>query len=265
MIDTAVTKISFRPEELLADVIARLIGDVRHVAVGNASPIPAAAALLARERGGGRPYVSLLQSRKHNFFTDGGRELFDCAGQGRVDVFFLSGGQIDGQGNINLVSIGDYAQPTVRFPGSFGAAYLYYVVPRVILFRTEHSRRSLVPKVDFISAPGVSPPNVYRTGGPVALVTNRCLFAFDCTQKRFRLESVHPGHSVDEVLENTGFEFDCPADIPETPAPSDETLRLLREIVAPELAEVYPQFAAKVFGVALSSVAANGEDGTEAG
>src|SRR5215203_2648232 len=154
MIDTAVTKISFRPEELLADVIARLIGDVRHVAVGNASPIPATAALLARERGGGRPYVSLLQSRKHNFFTDGGRELFDCAGQGRVDVFFLSGGQIDGEGNINLVSIGDYAQPTVRFPGSFGAAHLYYVVPRVILFRLEHSRRTLVPRVSFISAPG---------------------------------------------------------------------------------------------------------------
>src|SRR4051794_603012 len=53
----------FRDEELLAEVIARLIGDARHVAVGNASPIPATAALLARERGGGRPCVSLLQSR----------------------------------------------------------------------------------------------------------------------------------------------------------------------------------------------------------
>jgi glutaconate CoA-transferase subunit B len=244
----------FRDEELLADVIARLVGDVRHVAVGNASPIPATAALLARQRGGGRPYVSLLQSRKHNFFTDGGRELFDCAGQGRVDVFFLSGGQIDGQGNINLVSIGDYTQPKTRFPGSFGAAYLYYVVPRVILFRTEHSRRTLVPKVDFISAPGVSPSNVYRTGGPVALVTNRCLFAFDGAQKRFRLESVHPGHSVAEVIENTGFEFECPSNVPETPAPTDETLRMMREVVAPELAEVYPQFAEKVFGIRPTNV-----------
>src|SRR5579859_8289031 len=74
-----------RDEELLADVISRVIGEVRHIAVGNASPIPATAALLARERGGGMPYVSLLQSRKHNFFTDGGRELFDCAGQGRSE------------------------------------------------------------------------------------------------------------------------------------------------------------------------------------
>src|SRR5476649_2354409 len=179
----------FRDEELLADVIAGLIGDVRHVAVGNASPIPATAALLARERNGTTPYVSLLQSRKHNFFTDGARELFDCAGQGRIDVFFLSGGQIDGAGNVNLVSTGDYEHPKVRFPGSFGAAYLYYVVPKVILFRTEHSRRTLVRQVDFVSAPGGSDPNVFRTGGPIALVTNPCLFSF--ADGCFRLTSVH--------------------------------------------------------------------------
>jgi glutaconate CoA-transferase, subunit B len=237
----------FRDEELLADVITRLIGDVRHVAVGNASPIPATAALLARERGHGRPYVSLLQSRKHNFFTDGARELFDCAGQGRIDVFFLSGGQIDGAGNVNLVSIGDYAHPKVRFPGSFGSAYLYYVVPKVILFRTEHSRRTLVRQVDFISAPGANAPNVFRSGGPIALITNRCLFSF--TDGRFTLASVHPGHTVEEVIENTGFDFDRPVTVPETPPPSPETLKLMRETVAPQLAEVYPQFAAQVFGV----------------
>jgi glutaconate CoA-transferase subunit B len=203
---------------------------------------------LARERNGnGRPYVSLLQSRKHNFFTDGARELFDCAGQGRIDVFFLSGGQIDGHGNINLVSIGDYEHPKVRFPGSFGSAHLYYVVPKVILFRTKHSRRTLVPQVDFISAPGANADNVYRPGGPIALVTNRCLFSF--TKGRFRLDSVHPGHTVEEVIEHTGFDFDRPDTVPETPLPSPATLRLLRETVAPQLAEVYPQFAAAVFGI----------------
>ena len=238
-----------RDEELLADVIVRLIGDARHVAVGNASPIPATAALTARARGQGRPYVSLLGSRRHTFFTDGGRELFDCAGQGRVDVFFLSGGQIDGAGNINLVSIGDYQRPTARFPGSFGSAYLYYVVPRVILFRTEHSRRTLVPKVDFVSAPGTSPPEVYRTGGPIALVTNRGLFSFDRAAKRFRLESLHPGHTLDEVIEHTGFEFDRPDAVPTTSAPSPQTLELMRTRVAHEVAEVYPQFAATVFGI----------------
>src|SRR5262245_25038610 len=81
---------AYREEELLASTIAGLIADTRHVAIGAASPIPAAAALLARERGNGRPQVSLLGSRRQSFFTDGGRELFDCAGQGRIDVFFLS-------------------------------------------------------------------------------------------------------------------------------------------------------------------------------
>src|SRR5258708_12786389 len=165
----------FRGEGLLAGVIAALIGDARHVAVGASSPIPAAAALLARERGNGRPQVSLLGSRRQSFFTDGGRELFDCAGQGRIDVFFLSGGQIDGEGNINLVGIGDYAHPTVRFPGSFGSSYLYYVVPKVILFRLEHSRRTLVAKVDFISPPATTPPNLPLPAGPIPLLTNTSL------------------------------------------------------------------------------------------
>ena len=240
---------SFREEELLASSIAGLIGDARHVAVGASSPIPAAAAMLARERGGGRPYVSLLGSRRQNFFTDGGRELFDCAGQGRIDAFFLSGAQIDGEANINLVSIGDYAHPKARFPGSFGSAYLYYVVPKVILFRLEHTRRTLVEKVDFISAPGASADNVHRPGGPCALITNRCLFAFDRGRRRFTLASVHPGHTVAEVVENTGFAFDRGEDVPTTPAPSREDLRILRTAVAPELVEVYPQFAAHVFGV----------------
>ena len=240
---------TFREEELLASSIAGLIGDARHVAVGASSPIPAAAALLARERGNGRPYVSLLGSRHQNFFTDGGRELFDCAGQGRIDAFFLSGAQIDGEANINLVSIGGYAHPKARFPGSFGSAYLYYVVPKVILFRLEHTRRTLVEKVDFISAPGASADNVYRPGGPRALITNRCLFAFDARRRRFALTSVHPGHTVAEVIENTGFAFDHDEDVRTTPAPSREDLRVLRTVVAPQLVEVYPQFAAKVFGV----------------
>ena len=137
--------------------------------------------------------MSLLGSRRHMFFTDGGRELFDCAGQGRIDVFFLSGGEIDGEGNINLVSIGDYDQPNVRFPGSFGSGYLYYVVPKVILFRLEHSRRTLVPKVSIRLGAGRQRCERASTGGPVGLITNRCLFSFDRARKRFSLASVHPG------------------------------------------------------------------------
>ena len=115
--------------------------------------------------------VTVLGSTLNNFFTSGGVELFDLAAQGRIDAFFLGGGQIDGQANINLVGTGDYPQTTIRWPGCFGSAYLYFLVPRVILFREEHTRRVMVPKVDFVSAPGVSDGNVHRTGGPCALLT----------------------------------------------------------------------------------------------
>ncbi|MFQ5938240.1 MAG: CoA-transferase, partial [Acidiferrobacterales bacterium] len=132
-------------EELLIFTIARMLDGMGHVAVGASSPIPGAAALLAQVWSDGRMRVSVLGSERDNFFTDGiSRELFDCAAQGRIDAFFLSGGQIDGNANINLVGIGDYPRSRVRFPGSFGSAYLYFLVPRVILFRLEHTPRVLV-------------------------------------------------------------------------------------------------------------------------
>jgi glutaconate CoA-transferase subunit B len=239
---------SYRPQELLIDTLAGMLAGLRHVAVGAASPIPGAAALLARARND-RLRVSILGSERHNPFTDGGTELFDCAAQGRIDAFFLGGGQIDGGANINLVGIGDYPQSRVRWSGSFGSAYLYFLVPRVILFREEHSARVLVPKVDFISAPGTSPPEVDRPGGPYALVTGRCVFHFDAALGRFRLASLHPGQTLDDIAEHTGFDFDRPQDVPQTPAPDAATLALIRGPIGAEIAETYPRFAAQVLGI----------------
>ncbi|HXQ51875.1 MAG TPA: CoA-transferase [Stellaceae bacterium] len=234
---------------MLIETVRRLLAGARHVAVGANSPIPAAAAFLERRRTGGTPLVSLQQSPEHNLFTDGGRELFDAAAQGRIDVFFFSGAEIGGDGSINLVAIGDYARPKVRFAGSYGSAFLYFAVPRIILFRTEHSRRTLVEKVGFVSAPGTSPPNVWRRGGPVALVTPLCHFAFDAMRGRFRLETIHPGHTLDEVRDNTGFAFDCPERVGATPLPDADLFAQLRGPVARELASIYPKFAAEIFGV----------------
>jgi len=242
----------FLPEELLIATIADMLQGLAHVAVGAQSPIPGSAALLARARSNGGLRVSMLGSETNSPFTDGGRELFDCAAQGRIDAFFLGGGQIDGQANINLVGIGDYPKTKVRFPGSFGSAYLYFLVPRVILFREEHTPRVLVPKVDFISAPGISDEDTYRVGGPYALVTGRCVFDFDKTEKRFRLSSRHPGHTVEEIREQTGFDYDETGDVPETPAPNAATLDLLRSRVADEVSERYPSFAARVFSRAAA-------------
>jgi glutaconate CoA-transferase subunit B len=216
--------------------------------VGATSPLPAAAALLARARAeaaGDRLQTIILGSRRHNPFTDGGRELFDCAAQGRIDAFFLSGGQIDGSGSVNLVGVGDYPALTHRFPGSFGSAYLAYLIPRIVLFREEHTPRVLVPRVDFVSAPGTSDPGVYRPGGPTALITGRCAFTFDRATSRFRLESVHAGETAASVRDQTGFDYDeptAPAAVPVTPEPSAADLRLLAGRVASEVAETYPRF-----------------------
>lgn len=235
------------PREVLIVAIARLLDGVRHVAVGAASPMPAAGAMLRRalDEAAGRPEVriSILGSVRHNFFTNGSAELFDCAAQGRIDAFFLGGGQIDGQANVNLVGVGDYPQSKVRWPGSFGSAYLYFTVPRVILFREEHSPRVMVEKVDFVSAPGISPPGTWRQGGPVALLTGRCLFRFEPDRPGFVLESVHPGHDLAEVQAETGFAFAHDAAPPVTPAPDPATLALLRGQVLEELSETYPAFA----------------------
>ncbi len=134
----------------------------------------------------------------------------------------------------------------MRFPGSFGSAYLYFLVPRVILFREEHSPRVLVPRVDFVSAPGISAPEVYRPGGPYALVTGRALFSFDKAKACFRLESVHSGESVESIKAATGFAFDLAGDIGETPAPDAATLSLIRGPVREAISEVYPRFAANL-------------------
>ena len=235
------------PREILIHTVARLLEGTRHVAVGASSPIPAAGAMLRRaldHRQGRKLRISILGSVAHNMFTNGSAELFDCAGQGRIDAFFLGGGQIDGQANINLVGAGGYPQSGVRWPGSFGSAYLYFVVPRIILFREEHTPRVLVDKVDFISAKGVSEPQVHRTGGPVALLTGKCLFRFERSRPGFVLESVHPGHDAAEVRAATGFDYGEDDGAQQTDAPDADTLALLRGAVMDDLSETYPQFAA---------------------
>jgi glutaconate CoA-transferase subunit B len=225
--------------ELMIVLLAREVAGLGHVVAGALSPMAASAALLAQALGPTR--ATLLGSRRFSPFGEGGRELFDCAAEGRIDAFFLSGGQIDGEANINLLEIGERKRPAVRFAGSFGSAYLYFLVPKVVLFREEHSLRSLVRRVDVISAPGLSPENVYRRGGPKALMTGLARFSF---AGRFRLESIHAGHDLAEVSAATGFDFDRPPAPPLTPPPTSEELALIRGRIREEVAETYPVFAA---------------------
>ena len=87
---------------------------------------------------------------------------------------------------------------------------------------------------------------LHRPGGPHALLTGLGLFSFDRARRRFRLESLHPGHSVEEIRDNTGFEFDSPAHVPSTLAPDASTLAAIRNRIRGDIAETYPHFATKL-------------------
>ena len=239
---------AYKLEELLIYTICGLLDDCGHITTGMASPIPAAAALLRQKISPEPVRVSILKSQNLHSFTDGSSEVFDLAAQGRIDAFFLSGGQIDGRGNINLVGVGDYPQMKVRWSGSFGSAFLYYLIPKVILFRFEHTPRTLVEQVDFVSAPGSSEPGIYRRGGPYALITNRCLFSFDADKQGFCLQSLHPGENLEEIREQTGFDFEVAPDLQQTAEPDAGVLSILRGEVAEALRDPYPAFTESVFG-----------------
>ena len=239
-------------EELLISQLSDLLVNDKHVAVGAASPIPGAAALLAKEEAkliNKRLRVTILHSNKYNNFTDGARELFDCAAQGRIDTFFLGGVQIDGQANINLVGTGSYPKIEKRFPGSFGSALMYFVVPQIILFREEHSPRTLVNQVDFVSAPGVSDENIYRPGGPKYLLTNRALFKFNKDLKKFSLLKLNQNQTIQDIKELTGFKFDVSKNISDMLDPDTLRLKILRDKIAPMVSEFYPEFANRIWGI----------------
>ena len=235
-------------DEIVIGAIARLLVDAGIVATGSSSPVPAAAALLAQRLYPGRTRALIFRNNIHDPFPESGGEIYDRIGQGRIDVFFLSGGQIDSQANLNMVGVGPYPRTPVRFPGNHGTPFIYLMVPRVILYREEHSVRVLVPRVDYISAAGVTPAGIYRRGGPTDLITGKAAFTFDRRQGRFTLASVHPGNTAEDIVASTGFTFERAAIVPVTPEPPVEWLQLLRGPVREQVAETYPEFAATHLG-----------------
>jgi len=102
--------------------------------------------------------------------------------------------------------------------------------------------------VDFISAPGSSPPGVERRGGPAALLTGKALFAWQKDRRRFRLESFHFSEGVEEIRANTGFDYDVSPEVKQTAPPIEEELALLKGKVSKAMAEDYPDFTKRVWG-----------------
>jgi glutaconate CoA-transferase subunit B len=238
----------YTTEELMATVMAREVRDGDTVAVGTLAPAPAAAVLLAHLTHAPRARVIILNHPDYWPFRYGSKEFYDFAQRGGLDLFFLSGGQIDRRGNLNLFGVGDLQRPAVRFPGGAGSAMLYHLPRRVVVFRGEHSPRVFVERVDHVTSPGSAPAGVARPGGPWACVTPLCLFRFDRVGGTWVVHSLHPGVSREALAAATGFTLTYAPDAGVTPPPTAEQLQILRRQVRERVARVYPRWAARALG-----------------
>lgn len=159
--------------------------------------------------------------------------------RGMIDTGFLGGAQIDMYGNINSTVIGDYRKPKIRLPGSGGACDISILSKRVLII-TRHEKRRFPEKCDYITSPGYLEGYDSREkagikyGGPEVIVTDLCVMGFDEKTRKMKLLKLHPGVTVDDVLDNMGFEPIIPDDIKITEEPDEKQLRLLREQIDPE-------------------------------
>jgi acyl CoA:acetate/3-ketoacid CoA transferase beta subunit len=203
-------RLTFAPDLVLTDGEAAL--------VDGAPPLGAAPSDLVRES-----YMPF-------------RSVFDVVWSGRRNLIMMAS-QIDRTGNQNISAIGDWAQPKAQLVGVRGAPGNTVNHP-VSYWIPSHSRRSFVEQVDVVCGVGYTRA---ETAGPGAtrfheirrVVSNLGVFDFETPDKVMRLRSVHPGVTVDEVVDATGFELVIPTDIPETRAPSSEELHLLRVVLDP--------------------------------
>jgi glutaconate CoA-transferase subunit B len=157
--------------------------------------------------------------------------------RGSIDVGFHAGAQIDRYGNLNTTVIGDYAAPKVRLPGSGGACEIA-INARKIFVMMPQSERSFVERLDFRTSPGhlagggSRPP--HWGAGPTVVVTGLGVYGFDAATGEMELRSLHPGVTLDQVTENTGWDLRVAAEVGETPRPTHEELRLIRDELDPE-------------------------------
>jgi glutaconate CoA-transferase subunit B len=157
---------------------------------------------------------------------------------GLIDVAFLGGAQIDRHGNLNTTVIGDYEHPKVRLPGSGGACEIAIHARRILVIMRQ-AQRSFVERLDFRTSPGHSgdPAHDAARGwhgsGPTNVVTDLATYGFDEASGEMLLRTLHPGVTLDDVRVNMGWEPRVAEDLAETPAPTDEELRLIREELDP--------------------------------
>jgi len=142
---------------------------------------------------------------------------------GLIDVGFLQGAQIDRFGNLNTTVIGDYVRPRVRLPGSGGACEIAILAKRVFVIAPQ-SKRSFPERVDFITSPALP------GRGPAMVVTD--LGCYEFVNGELTLTSLHPGCTVDQVRENTGWDVAVAERLSVTEPPTSEELKIIRDMVS---------------------------------
>jgi glutaconate CoA-transferase subunit B len=156
---------------------------------------------------------------------------------GRISVGFLGGAQLDRFANINSTVIGDYAQPKVRLPGAGGAPEIASACGQIFVIMRQ-SRRSFVPRVDFVTSFGFGEGGDHRqrlgirTQGPTLVATDLCIMRPDPETKELTVASIHPGVSRDQIAEATGWPVRFAEQVEETPPPTAAELEVLRDLQA---------------------------------
>jgi len=242
---------NYSAQELMVAVASREIKDGDLVFVGMRLPILAYAVALSTHAPNARGLfeVGLMRDRPADAFLGTMGDPPNVAGalwatrmsnamaimaQGHVDLGFIGGAEVDRFGNLNTSYIGDPAKPAVKLPGSGGGADIAILSRRWVTLMN-HERRRLVDRVSFITSPGHGDGsrawrerNGLLGGGPAAIITTLCVFRFPEGGGEAYLDTVHPGHTVGEVLEQTGWEVKVGARVGETAPPTEAELSAIR-------------------------------------
>jgi glutaconate CoA-transferase, subunit B len=166
-------------------------------------------------------------------------DVFQCLLQnGRIEVGFLGGAQIDRFGNINTTVVGSYHRPAVRLPGSGGAAEIATHARRTVVI-SRLSRRAFPESVDFVTSPGHRTRAGSRRelgmpgAGPVRVITDKAILEADPDSGELVLAALYPGTSAEEVRAGVGWRLRCREALYDVEVPSVEDLRLLRNVLDP--------------------------------
>ena len=153
--------------------------------------------------------------------------------KGEVDLGFIGGAEVDKFGNVNTSYIGDPRKPSVKLPGSGGAADIASLSKRFVVI-ADHNSRRLVERVSYVTSPGNGDGADWRRrnglpgGGPAAIITTLAVLRFAQSGEAY-VASLHPGVEPEEVRQHTGWSVDVAPSCPRTPEPTDEELRVIRE------------------------------------